>query len=174
MPVVICDTGPLNYLILIEAAQFLPRLFAHVLVPAAVRDELDHPKSPSAVRDWVAHPPSWFSTVAHADYLVPEISKLHLGERDMIGLALARPGSVVLMDDRDGVLEALRRGLNGIGTLAFLDRAALRRLIKLPEVFRRLRLTSFRAPLRVMAQSWKKTRNAKARSQRCCRELHTP
>lgn len=70
----------------------------------------------------------------------------------MIGLALARPGSVVLMDDRDGVLEALRRGLNAIGTLAFLDRVALRGLIKLPEVFRRLRSTSFRAPLRVMAQ----------------------
>lgn len=152
MPAVICDTGPLNYLILIEAAELLPSLFAGVLIPAAVRDELTHPKAPSVVRDWIAHPPSWLSTLALGDYLATAISKLHPGESEVIGLALARPGSVALIDDRDGVSEALQRGLNVISTLAFLDRAASRGLISLPEAFRRLRSTSFRAPVRLMAQ----------------------
>jgi len=37
MRTVIADTGPLNYLILIEAASILPRLFATVLFPTAVK-----------------------------------------------------------------------------------------------------------------------------------------
>jgi predicted nucleic acid-binding protein len=40
MRLVVADTGPLNYLVLIDAIAVLPTLFAQVLVPATVYDEL--------------------------------------------------------------------------------------------------------------------------------------
>jgi predicted nucleic acid-binding protein len=126
MPAVVCDTGPLNYLILIEAADLLLRLFSPVLIPAAVKNELLHPKAPGAVRDWVAHSPSWVSVVPSSSYFVPQIPKLDAGECEVIALGLGRPGSLVLMDDRSGTSEAVKRGLNVVGTLALLDRAASR------------------------------------------------
>lgn len=152
MAAVVCDTGPLNYLILIEVADLLPRLFSPVSIPAAVKNELLHPKAPSAVRDWIAHSPSWLSVVPSSSYFVSQIPKLDAGEREVIALGLDRPGSLVLMDDRSGTSEAVKRGLNVVGTLALLDRAASRGWIKLPEAFRRLQGTSFRAPLRLMAR----------------------
>jgi predicted nucleic acid-binding protein len=152
MPAVVCDTGPLNYLILIEAADLLPRLFSPVLMPAAVKSELLHLKAPAAVRDWVADSPSWLSVVPPDSYIVTQIPKLGTGESEVIALGLDRPGSLVLMDDRSGTSEAVKRGLNVVGTLALLDRAASRGWIKLPEAFRQLQATSFRAPLRLMAR----------------------
>src|SRR5216684_571006 len=47
---VVADTGPLNYLVLIEAIDVLPRLFEQILVPAAVYDELAHADAPAPVR----------------------------------------------------------------------------------------------------------------------------
>lgn len=138
MPAVVCDTGPLNYLILIEAADLLPRLFSPVLIPAAVESELLHPKAPAAVRDWVASSPSWLSVVPSGYYFVPQIRKLDAGECEVIALGLGHPGSLALMDDRSGTSEAVKRGLKVVGTLALLDRAASRGWIKLPEAFRRL------------------------------------
>ncbi len=145
MPTVVCDTGPLNYLILIATADILPRLFSPVLIPAAVKNELLHPRAPAAVRDWVADSPSWLSVVPLGSYSVLQIPKLGAGECEVIALGLDRPGSLVLMDDRSELSEAAKRGLNVVGTLAVLDRAASRGWIKLPDAFRRLQATAFRA-----------------------------
>lgn len=40
--IVIADTGPINYLILIQEIQILPVLYGRILVPASVCDELKH------------------------------------------------------------------------------------------------------------------------------------
>jgi predicted nucleic acid-binding protein len=45
---VIADTSPINYLLLIGHIDILPALFEKVIVPAAVRDELKHPR----LRPW--------------------------------------------------------------------------------------------------------------------------
>jgi predicted nucleic acid-binding protein len=37
MRLVVADTGPLNYLLLIGAVELLPRLFERVFAPAAAR-----------------------------------------------------------------------------------------------------------------------------------------
>ena len=42
--IVVSDTTPLNYLILIEAAQVLPELFGRVYAPTAVIQELLDPR----------------------------------------------------------------------------------------------------------------------------------
>lgn len=43
---VVADTGPLNYLVLIQAIDLLPKLFEQILVPQAVFDELTHIEAP--------------------------------------------------------------------------------------------------------------------------------
>jgi hypothetical protein len=50
--IVVSDTTPSNYLILVEAARVLPALFGHVYAPPAVMEELEHPRSSQLVREW--------------------------------------------------------------------------------------------------------------------------
>ncbi len=59
MRLVIADTSPINYLLLIGHIDILPKLFERVIVPEIVRDELTHPKAPAVVRNWIASPPDW-------------------------------------------------------------------------------------------------------------------
>lgn len=151
MRAVISDTGPLNYLILIEATWILPRLFASVRIPTAVQEELSYWKAPAVVRAWVAQPPSWLTVARAKSAAALGISHLHSGEREAITLALEEPDSLLLMDDRRGAMDARNLGLAVIGTLAVLDKAAASGWIDLPEMFTRLQATSFRSPLRLMA-----------------------
>jgi len=121
--VVISDTSPLRYLILIEQAELLPGLYTEVLVPETVVTELSHAKSPAVVRDWVQHRPDWLKVVLPP--VSPHISSIPLadldaGERDAILLALHLKADLVLMDERDGVEEARRLGLTVTGTLGVL------------------------------------------------------
>lgn len=51
--IVIADTSPLNYLILIGQAELLPRLFGEVLIPQIVLDELRGSGAPPQVLDWL-------------------------------------------------------------------------------------------------------------------------
>ena len=55
------------------------------------------------------------------------------------------------MDERDGVEIARDRGLRVIGTLAVLEAAASQELLDLDITFEKLRKTSFRSPLGLMA-----------------------
>jgi predicted nucleic acid-binding protein len=64
MPVIVSDTTPLNYLVLIEAVDILPRLYTRVLIPPAVREELNQPNTPELVRSWLAQSPSWLEVVS--------------------------------------------------------------------------------------------------------------
>ena len=59
MSLVVSDTTPLNYLILIGHVEVLPRLFGTLLVPPAVIQEMHHPKTPPEVAAWARHLPSW-------------------------------------------------------------------------------------------------------------------
>jgi predicted nucleic acid-binding protein len=57
--VVVADTGPLNYLVLIDAIDVLPKLFDKIIIPRAVCDELLHKGTSEAVRAWMAQDRSW-------------------------------------------------------------------------------------------------------------------
>jgi predicted nucleic acid-binding protein len=54
--IVVSDTSPIRYLILIEAIDVLSKLFGEVLIPPAVVAELVHTSAPLAVRAWMAPP----------------------------------------------------------------------------------------------------------------------
>jgi len=44
--IVIADTTPLNYLVLIERVDLFPQLFGPALIPPAVLNELQQPETP--------------------------------------------------------------------------------------------------------------------------------
>ena len=48
--IVVADTTPLRYLVVIGREQLLPALYGRVLIPPAVAEELDHESTPDVVR----------------------------------------------------------------------------------------------------------------------------
>jgi predicted nucleic acid-binding protein len=146
MRLVVADTGPLNYLVLIDAVDVLPRLFDRTFIPAAVYRELTHLEAPAAVRAWIAKLPDWVEIRPDPDYKSndPEEMALDEGERAAIALALAINADLILMDDRAGAAVAHRRGFTVTGTLGVLDLAARRGIIDLARAFETLRTTNFR------------------------------
>jgi hypothetical protein len=57
---IIADTGPVNYPILIGHIDILPTLFERVILPSAVKDELADPNTPLAGATGCAiHPSGW-------------------------------------------------------------------------------------------------------------------
>lgn len=143
MPVV-ADTGPLHYLVLIEAIELLPRLFGAVLVPELVRAELDHPHTPAPIRAWLASNPVWLEARTTPPIAALPLPDLGNGERAVIALAQAVGAALVLMDDRAGIAAARAQGFTATGTLGVLQRAAARDLIDLPAAVTCLKATSFR------------------------------
>jgi predicted nucleic acid-binding protein len=139
---VIADTGPINYLILIGHIDILPALFRKVILPAAVRAELD--EAPSAVRDWIAAPPSWVEIRDSHHAHDPALEKLDAGEEAAIALAIEPHADLLLMDKRDGVNAARRKGLAVTGTLGLLAIAANAGLLNLGDAFDRIKRTNFR------------------------------
>ena len=59
MRLIIADTGPIDYLVLIGNIELLPILFENVILPSAVQAELTDPDAPPSVRSWIADPPAW-------------------------------------------------------------------------------------------------------------------
>jgi predicted nucleic acid-binding protein len=138
---VVADTSPLRYLVVIQAIEILPLLYERVILPQAVLTELQHPRSPQEVRAWLAAPPVWVE-IGQPRQGTP-MARLGPGEQDAIHLAEELHADLVLMDDEDGRIEAERRALTVIGTLGVLERAAERGLLDLPSALTRLRATNF-------------------------------
>jgi predicted nucleic acid-binding protein len=144
--IVIADTSPLNYLVLIGEAELLQRLYARVVMPEAVLRELRHPETPAAVSEWVARRPAWLEIERITTLPDPDLRWLGEGEREAIILAQQHvPDVLLLMDEGKGRREAERRNLRITGTLGVLNDAASRGWVDLPSAFERLRETTFRA-----------------------------
>ena len=144
MRLVIADTGPLNYLILIGHIGLLPVLFEKVVLPTTVQSELASRKAPPFVRDWVANLPAWVE-VREAPLSQAEDASLKgidAGEKAAIQLAVSLHADLLLMDDRKGVNAAQRKGLRVTGTLGILDLAAQRGLAEFAQAVEQLRQTN--------------------------------
>jgi predicted nucleic acid-binding protein len=141
----VADTGPLNYLVLTEDIELLPRLFARVCIPAAVRDELAHFATPFSVRKWLASEPSWLLVCPDPNSigLTEALVSPDRGEQAAIALALAMKADILLIDDREGAALARQDGLAVTGTLGILDLAAQRGMLDLAAAFDRLKKTNF-------------------------------
>jgi len=145
---VIADTGPLNYLILIGHIDLLPVLFERVVLPTTVQTELASQKAPLFVRHWIANRPAWVE-VREAPLSQVEdawLKGIDAGEKAAIQLAASLHADLLLMDDRKGVNAAQGKGLRVTGTLGILDLAAERGLADFAQAVERLRRTNFRVP----------------------------
>ena len=141
--IVIADTGPINYLILIGEIAVLPALYHRVLVPPAVCDELKRPRAPQAVRAWIAQPPDWLAILSPSKSPDADLDHLDAGERDAILLAEELGAEQIIIDEIRGRREARRRGLLFTGTLGVLAAGAEQGLLELRDALERLRQTSF-------------------------------
>lgn len=141
---VIADTSPLNYLILIGQIDLLRALFGRVLIPHAVMEELRHPQTPPAVRAWLERRSDWLD-VRHIN-AEPDAILLTLdaGEQMAILLAEALHADLLLADDRDARRVAEQRGLTVLGTLGILAQASDQGLVALPHALTQLQGTNFR------------------------------
>jgi predicted nucleic acid-binding protein len=119
--IVVADSGPLHYLILLDHADLLHHSYGDVLVPEALAVELLSPSAPLVVRDWISRAPSWLTVVdVESDQVQAVTDDLDLGERAAIALAAVRHADLLLIDEAAGRAEAKRRNLRVTGTLGVL------------------------------------------------------
>jgi predicted nucleic acid-binding protein len=142
--IVVADSGPLHYLILLDHADLLRALYDVVAIPEAVAGELRAAGAPAAVRDWMSAPPPWIAVVTVLPDEMAHVSDtLDPGERAAIALAQKMRAELLLIDDTAGRSEARRLNIRITGTLGVLRTAAEEGLIDVHDVIMRLRATSF-------------------------------
>jgi predicted nucleic acid-binding protein len=141
--IVIADTTPLNYLVLIDRVEILPQLYGRVLIPPAVWQELQPPETPEAVRGWLARKPAWLEIRGVQKSSDPALGNLGAGEREAIALAEEFRADLLILDDQAARRAAARRNLTVIGTLGVLVEAAGRGLADFPNAIARLQQTTF-------------------------------
>lgn len=153
---VVSDTSPINYLVLIGQINVLSTLYGRVLIPQSVYEELGALETPETVREWRANLPSWIEVPS--EQFTPDIDSkyLHAGERDAISLALNRQAEALIIDERRGREEAEKRGLKAIGTLGVIATAHESGLLNLTEAFDRLRQTTFHVSPKLLAAMLRK------------------
>lgn len=142
--IVIADTSPLHYLILVQAVDVLPRLFQSVLIPQEVCSELQHRNAPAEVQRWISAPPRWLEVRSIEAAATTAIPDLDAGEEAAIRLAeqLGR-AAFLLMDDAKGRREAARRGIPSTGTLGVLQAGSKNGYLLLRDLLPRLLETNF-------------------------------
>ncbi len=128
MAVVVSDTTPLHYLILVGKESILEKLYGKVLVPSAVLMELRHKSAPRQVSAWAANPPPWV-TVATPRSMAGGSDGLDFGERQALALAKEINADLVLLDDKVARRAALRENLKIKGTLGIIAHAARANLL---------------------------------------------
>jgi len=148
--VVVADTSPINYLVLIAQIELLARLYERVVIPPAVLAELTHPLAPIPVRQWSGDPPTWLEVLSPKASLT--LARLDQGESEAIALATEIHAEVLLIDEQAGRQEAIRRGLKVAGTLSVLDEADHAGLLVFDDAIAQLRQTSFRVSPAVLAE----------------------
>lgn len=160
--IIISDTTPFRYLIEIDAIEIFSTLFGKVIIPQAVAEELQHPKTPQKIKDWIQSPPNWLD-VRQADLsLFAPLHPLGKGETEAIAIALELKADAILIDEALGREEAKRVGLFILPTLAILERAAARGLLDLPETLDRLSKTTFRASPKLVQEVLERDRQRTA------------
>ena len=141
--IVVSDTSPLNYLILIGEENILTKLFGSIVIPQAVSDELLDAGASSQVREWSQNLPDWVK-VRHA-ILTPTASLdlLDRGEREAILLAQELSADLLLVDDKQARQAAVNLGIAITGTVGIVDKAARAGLIDLKTGVEKLQKTNF-------------------------------
>ena len=141
--IVVSDTSPICYLLLISQIEVLRDLYQVVIIPQVVADELSDPETPALVRDWIAQPPTWLKI--QPVELPQDIASVALdpGEKEAIALAEQLSADLTILDDRAARQIAVGRGLRIIGLLGVLKDAARNGLLDLEKAFQQLSAVGF-------------------------------
>ncbi len=144
--IIVSDTTPLHYLILIGKAELLPTLFDKIIIPEGVFLEISHERTPEKVLNWIQDRPAWLQIKPASTALTSTIVGLGKGETEAIAIAMAENADALLMDDKKAIREARLRDLIVITTFGILELASAKGLIDLTETIDELRETNFRLP----------------------------
>ena len=147
--IVVSNTSPINYLLLIDQIDLLPYLFEKIIIPEVVRDEMLDPDAPPALQQWIANPPPWLMIQA-VPVIDATLSSLDPGEQAAITLAQTLSADLLIIDERLGRQIARERGIFIIGTLGILDDAASQGLVDLSAAIAQLQKTNFRISRRII------------------------
>lgn len=143
MLLVVADTGPLRYLVLIGQIDLLPLLFQNIVIPTPVYAELCHQSAPVPVRQWATALPVWIEVLPAASTADPVLRALDEGEKSAITLGLTLRADLILIDDRRGRIVARQKGFDTTGTLGVLTRAAQMGFVDLAAAIAKLKETNF-------------------------------
>lgn len=116
--IVVADTSPINYLVLIDEIRILPEIFGRVIIPKAVARELQNTQAPPQVTAWIATHPAWLDiqTVSSPQTTDADLERLGSGEREAIQYAFDhRAEALLLIDEGKGRREASNRQIRIIG-----------------------------------------------------------
>ncbi|NCR38258.1 MAG: DUF3368 domain-containing protein [Microcystis aeruginosa S11-01] len=141
--IVVSDTSPICYLLLIDQIMILQKLYDVVVIPQAVADELNASESPSVVRNWIANPPNWLQIEIVSASSRSGLEKLDSGEQEAILLAEQIEAELIILDDKAARQIASERGLRIIGLLGIIKDAAQLGLLDLRVTFERLQEAGF-------------------------------
>jgi predicted nucleic acid-binding protein len=98
--IVISDTSPICYLLLIGEIELLSQLYGQVLIPKIVQQELSDNKAPTIVQNWIKNPPKWLRIETIQDNNDdPDLQDLDSGEKAAIILAEIQGADLVIIDD---------------------------------------------------------------------------
>jgi len=153
--IIVSDTSPIRYLLLIDHIDLLPQLYGQIIIPSVVYDEMQSANTPLEVRQWIANSPTWLSVqnvaiLSNDTRQFPDLSRLDLGEQAAIALAQPLNADFLIIDERLGRRFAQQRGLQVIGILGILTEAAKLGLIDLSTAIDRLQQTNFRVSQRLI------------------------
>lgn len=141
--VVVADTTPINYLLLIDEIRLLPALYGIIIVPGAVTNELRDVNAREIVTVWIAAPPEWFQEHILSTPPRPAIHDLDSGESEAIELALKLKANLVLLDEAKGREAAISLNLQVRGTVGILIEASVAGLVDLEASLDKLEATNF-------------------------------
>ena len=145
MPVVICNTSPIQYLYQADMLELLPELAGQVYVPEAVVAELEEGQRRNVLLP-VLEDLSWLIVRPVRDRtLLPLVTHLGDGEKEVLALGLETQDALLLLDDRDARRYAQTLELEISGTLGLLLRAKERGILDaIRPVLDRLQALRFR------------------------------
>jgi predicted nucleic acid-binding protein len=140
--IVISDTSPFCYLILIDCINILPQLYDKIIIPEVVYQELINQDSPQKVKEYLKNKPNWLLIKNHQKKADLELEKLDQGEKSAIILAEETKADLIILDEKLARKIAKNRNLKIIGLLGILYDGCLAGLIEVDK-FKELEKTNF-------------------------------
>ncbi len=141
--VVVSDTSAIISLVRINRINLLPQLFGKVVIPHAVKSELNKARFTNSEKK-IIESADWLSAQS-VTLQIEFITDLDDGEREAIALAKELHADYLIIDEASGRQEANRLGLKTIGVLGLLVLAKKKGFIPMvkPELYSLINKSEF-------------------------------